>query len=152
MRHWALAGGVALVVAFISASVITLVARGHLQGANSTSASPSQSAGPGNVGAPNVASPAAGGAWMGVEMRRRTTGEAVIKAVIPGSPADVGGLRPGDVILGIDNTSVTSTADVTAALARLRPGQVVPVSASRGTAGFTAQVTLAAPPRGNAAP
>jgi serine protease DegQ len=89
---------------------------------------------------------------MGVEMRSRPTGEAVIDAVVPGSPADVGGLRPGDVILGIDNTSVTSTADVTAALSRLRPGQVVPVSASRGTAGFTAQVTLAARPRGYAMP
>ena len=118
----------------------------------SASVSQTQAAGPGRLGAPNVGPPAAGGAWLGVEMRSRTVGEALIDTVVPGSPADAAGLLPGDVILGIDNTSVTSSADVTVVLSRLRPGQVVPVSASRGTAGFTAQVTLAARPKGYAVP
>ena len=151
MRHWAVAGGVALVAAFITASAVALIARGDSQPTGATVSQP-QTAGPGHLGAPNVASPASGGAWMGVEMRSRPTGEALIDAVVHGSPADAAGLLPGDVLLGIDNTSVTSSADVIAVLSRLRPGQVVPVSASRGTAGFTAQVTLAARPRGYAVP
>ena len=150
MRHWAVAGGVALVAAFLTASVVALIARGGSQRPASASVSQTQAAG--RLGAPNVGPPAAGGAWLGVEMRSRPVGEALIDTVVPGSPADAAGLLPGDVILGIDNTSVTSSADITVVLSRLRPGQVVPVSASRGTAGFTAQVTLAARPKGYAVP
>ncbi|MEA2145024.1 MAG: serine protease Do [Solirubrobacteraceae bacterium] len=151
MRRWAVAGGVALIAAFITASAVALIVRGDSQPTGGAVSAP-QTAGPGHIGAPNVASPATGGAWIGVEMRSRPTGEALISAVVHGSPAEAAGLFPGDVILGVDNTSVTSSADVIAVLSRLRPGQVVPVSASRGAARFTAQVTLAARPRGHAVP
>jgi S1-C subfamily serine protease len=145
MRHWAMIGGAALIAAFISASAVVLIARAD--------SGPSRQAnGSGRVSAPNVAALAPGGAWMGIEMHREGMGEVVIDAVVPGSPAEVAGLRRGDAILAIDNAPVTSAADVTAALSALSPGRVIPVGAARGAAGFTAQVTLGARPKGHAVP
>jgi S1-C subfamily serine protease len=48
---------------------------------------------------------------------------AAIVAVVSGSPADQAGLEPGDVIQSINGKDVTSPADVTAAMQKLKPGQ-----------------------------
>jgi hypothetical protein len=152
LRRWAVTGGIALVAGFLTASAVALIVRADARRPARASLSQAPAAGPGRAGAPSVSRPAFGGAWMGVKMASRPAGEALIDAVVPRSPADAAGFLPGDVILAVDNTSVSSSADVTAVLSRLRPGQVVPVSASRGTAGFTAQVTLGARPRGYSVP
>jgi S1-C subfamily serine protease len=136
-RRWATAAAVALVAAFVIVSAVNLITRGQ---SRDTSASQHRTAASG------------GGAYMGVEVRGRVAGEVVITTVVPGSPAETAGLLPGDQILGMDNTTVTSPTDVTSALAQAKPGQVVSVSAARGAAGFTAQVTVAARPSGQSAP
>ena len=40
--------------------------------------------------------------WLGVEFEMDSTGRAVVQRAVPGSPAARSGVRPGDVILGID--------------------------------------------------
>src|SRR5215468_5737217 len=48
---------------------------------------------------------------------------AVVERVLPGSPADNAGLRPGDVIVGVNRHEMQSADDVQKALADLRMGQ-----------------------------
>jgi S1-C subfamily serine protease len=48
---------------------------------------------------------------------------AAIVSVVSGSPADQAGLEPGDVIQNIDGKDVSSPADVTAIVQKLKPGQ-----------------------------
>ncbi len=47
---------------------------------------------------------------------------ALVTAVEPGGPADEGGMRAGDVILGIDGNAVASTADLARLIGGTRPG------------------------------
>ena len=47
----------------------------------------------------------------------------VIERVLPGSPADNAGLRPGDVILSVNRTEVQSVADVQKNLGSIPKGQ-----------------------------
>jgi serine protease Do len=48
---------------------------------------------------------------------------AVVERVLPGSPADNAGLRPGDVIVGVNRHDMQSAADVKKALADIPKGQ-----------------------------
>jgi serine protease Do len=48
---------------------------------------------------------------------------AVIERVLPGSPADNAGLRPGDVILSVNRHETQSVSDVQKALANVPKGQ-----------------------------
>jgi len=48
---------------------------------------------------------------------------AVIRAVKPGSQAEVAGLRPGDVIVGVGNRKVGSPADASKAIGTALAGQ-----------------------------
>src|SRR6201987_3095667 len=48
---------------------------------------------------------------------------AVVERVLPGSPADNAGLRPGDVIVSVDRHETTSVGDVQKALASVPKGQ-----------------------------
>ncbi len=48
---------------------------------------------------------------------------AVIQRVLPGSPSDDAGLRPGEVIMGVDRHETKSAADVQKALASVPKGQ-----------------------------
>ena len=48
---------------------------------------------------------------------------AVVERVLPGSPADNAGLRPGDVIVGVNRHEMQSAADVKKALADIPRGQ-----------------------------
>jgi S1-C subfamily serine protease len=90
--------------------------------------------------------------WLGADLRNGPTGEVVVSRVVPGSPADEVGLKPGDVIVRIDHTLVALASDVTTALSRVSPGQVVSVSVRRGPASFTMHAALIARPEGAAVP
>ena len=65
---------------------------------------------------------------------------AYLGRVEPGSPAARAGLRKGDVIVEISGQVVTGDADLRAVLARLSPGQAVPLTVMRD--GRTVQTML----------
>ena len=56
---------------------------------------------------------------------------AVIAGVIRGGPAFNGGLKPGDVIISLNNKNVVSPSDVLAIAAKLKPDTAVPVAVVR---------------------
>jgi serine protease Do len=61
-----------------------------------------------------------------VRQQLQASGElkgAVIERVLPGSPADNAGLRPGDVIVGVNRHDMQSASDVQKALADVPKGQ-----------------------------
>lgn len=55
------------------------------------------------------------------------TGVAIAK-LTSGSPAGKAGVTPGDVIVGVNGTAVTTQSELDSVLARLKPGQTVPVT------------------------
>jgi hypothetical protein len=56
----------------------------------------------------------------------------LVQMVVEGGPAEAGGLRDGDVIVGIDARDIDSVADYMDALANLKIGQQVKVRVLRG--------------------
>jgi len=66
---------------------------------------------------------------------------------VSGGPADEAGLGAGDVITGIDGTTVTTAHDLSAALADLDPGDSVTITwTDTAGNGQSATVTLATGP------
>ncbi|MDR3214354.1 MAG: trypsin-like peptidase domain-containing protein [Azoarcus sp.] len=74
--------------------------------------------------------------WIGVEMREITPdlaasfdmpadGGVLVYGVFNGSPADQGGIRPGDVLLSIDGKSVQDPRELLSLIAALPPGETV---------------------------
>jgi S1-C subfamily serine protease len=62
---------------------------------------------------------------------------------VSGGPAAAAGITAGQVVTAVNNTPVRSTADLSQVLAKLNPGQAVPVTVTdpRG-ASSTVTVTL----------
>src|SRR5438067_11778673 len=50
-----------------------------------------------------------------------------VAAVVPGSPAQAAGLKPGDIIISVGGKRVTGEAGITSAVLAHKPGQVVTV-------------------------
>ncbi|MFJ9866292.1 S1C family serine protease [Streptomyces sp. NPDC101165] len=67
---------------------------------------------------------------------------AAVAAVRSGGAADRAGLRPGDVITKLGDAPVTTTTELSEALAALRPGQRTTVTYQRDGAEKTVEVTL----------
>ncbi len=61
-------------------------------------------------------------AFLGIQVQGTTVAD-----VVPGSPAQAAGLKPGDVIISIGGKRVTGAAGITLALLAHKPGQVVTV-------------------------
>ena len=72
--------------------------------------------------------------WLGVEiqdvtpevaayLKLKRPGGAVVTSVVRGSPADKGGMQPGDVVVGLGGKSVDDTATLISETAKLSPGQ-----------------------------
>jgi serine protease Do len=79
--------------------------------------------------------------WVGVVLRTPEaaasprdllTAGAVVRAVVPGSPAARAGITAGDVLLRVGNRALRNPFDWAAALLDLRPGEAAPVSVRRG--------------------
>ena len=74
---------------------------------------------------------------VGLDVLRTESGEEVrtgarVVAVQPGGPAAAAGLRPGDVITGVDSTTITGPSDVISAVERAGVGRALRISLSRG--------------------
>ena len=89
--------------------------------------------------------------WLGVEggdldrpsaLREGVPGGAVVRRVIPDSPADNGGLEDRDVILAVGNEPIASMSGLVIALRNLEPGDVVELVYLRGSERHTVAVTL----------
>jgi len=86
--------------------------------------------------------------FLGVEMQSLPGGAVLVDGVVPGSPAALAGLGPGDVIVAVDGHAVASPGDVDAQLARMRPGERVRLRIQRGGAYLQATARLARAPAG----
>ena len=67
---------------------------------------------------------------------------AYIQAVQPGSPADKGGLTPGDIITAIEDQAIDEQNNLVTILMRFDPGQSVQMTAVREGREITLDVTL----------
>ncbi len=66
----------------------------------------------------------------------------IVIEVDPGTPADQAGLKPGDLIVSIDGTSMNQVEDLIAALHNHAPGDTVSLKIERDNQPQTIQVTL----------
>jgi regulator of sigma E protease len=71
----------------------------------------------------------------------------IVGAVAPGSPAAEAGLQPGDRIVSIDGSDVSTFADIQIAGAMSRPGHPLTIVAERQVDGSPRQVTVTVDPR-----
>ncbi|EAQ28932.1 trypsin-like serine protease [Erythrobacter sp. NAP1] len=75
----------------------------------------------------------------------RNRGE-IVQIVTDDSPASRAGLRPGDVIVGVNGREVTSEQSVSFIVANIEPGESVPVEVLREGRTITVNATLARRP------
>ena len=95
--------------------------------------------------------------WIGVEVQNlpdriqqrwhmQANGGALVAGVLRGGPADKASIQPGDVILKINSTPVTSSAEMLNDIASLAPGSKVTVQYWRAGKHDTAIITVARRP------
>jgi putative serine protease PepD len=99
------------------------------------------------------------GAFIGVEIESMTpslqsqygftvsTG-AVVTSVISGTGAAAAGVEQGDIIVGINSTTIDSAQDVSSLISSLHPGQRIALHIVRGTKHLVLEVTLGKEPSG----
>jgi serine protease Do len=67
---------------------------------------------------------------------------ALVGDVEPGGPADRAGIRPGDLVVRVDQTEIARSEDLPRVVARHAPGSKVKVEFMREHAARTAEITL----------
>ena len=72
---------------------------------------------------------------------------AVVMSVIAGTGAAAGGVKQGDIIVGINGTAITSAQDVSSVISALKPGDVIALRIVRGTKHLTLHVSLGSAPK-----
>jgi serine protease DegQ len=70
-----------------------------------------------------------------------------VKSVGRGTPADQGGLRPGDILTQMGDIPLDSSHPYLNTLLKFAPGQEVPLTVQRGNKALTLKVVLAERPR-----
>jgi S1-C subfamily serine protease len=106
---------------------------------------------------PVSSTPAHGGGYLGVLIRTVTPAlvasnglsvhsGAFVDQAVTGYPAAQAGIKTGDVIVSINNTTVASDAQVASVLSGIKPGTTVQVAIVRGTQHLTVQVTVTSHP------
>jgi putative serine protease PepD len=75
-----------------------------------------------------------------------STDGALVQSVSSGSPADTAGLRSGDIVTALGNTTIKGSNDLVAAIATHKPGERVDVSVRRGSKTVQLTVTLGTQP------
>lgn len=82
-------------------------------------------------------------AYIGV--RFEPGGSTRIDDLLPGLGAEKAGLKPGDIIIGLENEVVTNREQVANRIRDYRDGQIVKLRVQRGTEQFNADVRLMVP-------
>ena len=82
-------------------------------------------------------------AVIGIQVDRELTAPAVVQAVVDGGPASEAGMLAGDTIVSINNNAVNNLGDFRSEMAKLKPGQTVPIGFKRGENTQTVDVKLA---------
>jgi 2-alkenal reductase len=85
--------------------------------------------------------------YLGVQLQMTEQGQVVV-AVEPGSPAADGGIQEGDVLVGVDGTSVDQETSFMDLLLQHNPGDTVSVTVQRGGQEQELSVTLGTRPDG----
>jgi S1-C subfamily serine protease len=97
------------------------------------------------------------GAFIGVEIESMTpslqsqygftvSSGAVVMSVISGTGAAAAGVEQGDIIVGINSTTIDSAQDVSSVISALHPGQRIALHIVRGTKHIVLEVTLGKQP------
>jgi putative serine protease PepD len=97
------------------------------------------------------------GAFIGVEIESMTpslqqqygftvSSGAVVMSVIAGTGAASAGVKQGDIITGINKSTIQSAQDVSSVISALKPGDQVALHIVRGTKHLTIKVTLGRAP------
>ena len=95
-------------------------------------------------------------AWLGVKTgdispelasQLDIEGGAVVEMVVPGSPADEGGLQEHDIINAIGETEISTAEELATAIRALKPGTETTVSALRKAKPIELNVTLGERPQ-----
>jgi putative serine protease PepD len=84
--------------------------------------------------------------WLGVVCADASGGGALVTTVLPGSPAEAAGLRPGDVVEAVDEHRVGSLADLQARLYTTPPGTRLALSVLQHDVVITEEATAQAAP------
>lgn len=71
-----------------------------------------------------------------------TNSGLLVDSVVPGSGAEEAGIESGDIIIALDDASVTNTAKMQEAMARHRPGDKIKLTVIRDAKKKTIEVTL----------
>jgi serine protease DegQ len=91
--------------------------------------------------------------WIGVEPQDITPELAesfglkqksgtIIAGVIRGGPADKAGMKPGDILVSIENNSVTNTTEMLNQVAQLKPGNKAKVKVLRNTRELVLEILI----------
>ena len=69
-------------------------------------------------------------------------GGAIVRSVVPGGPADKGGIQPADLVTQVDGRRVFDPSDISAAIGQRNPGDTVDVTVQRAGAELHLKVKL----------
>jgi putative serine protease PepD len=91
-------------------------------------------------------------AYLGISTTPSTVGQgAQVADVVPGAPADAGGIRIGDTISRVAGKEIGAPEDISAAIENRRPGDKVEIEVKRAGATAKLQVRLGTRPENIAA-
>lgn len=83
---------------------------------------------------------------LGIALPYNVRAGVFVADVLEGSPAHEAGMRPGDIIVGIEQESVASSGELSRFFLRHLPGTPVQVTFYRGAERLTADITLGREP------
>jgi putative serine protease PepD len=86
-------------------------------------------------------------AYLGISSQPSIVGSgAIVRATVPGGPAEDGGIAVGDVIVSVAGQEILTPEDITTAIESRKPGDEVEVDVERGGASQTLHVKLGTRP------